>query len=87
MYKSGRYENDFYLKKRKNLFYMFHDKKFVFIPNRVAHHDNGLTIKCFLDSHVYPRRTSNFFAVPKEKQLLSREKTRAILIFWLYILD
>jgi len=34
------------------------------VPNRIAHHSPGLTLEMFLDSHIYPRRTTNYFAIP-----------------------
>ncbi len=40
----------------------------VLVPNRVAHNDAGLTRDGFLESHLYPRRTTNYFAVPVERR-------------------
>ena len=82
MFESGPFENEIELKKRKDLFNLFNDNNYVvLIPNRVAHHGDGLTMECFVDSHVYPRRTTNYFAIPAEKRLLCREKARDILNF------
>src|ERR1700678_2411186 len=33
----------------------------VFVPNRVAHNGDGLTLTGFIDSHIFPRRTTNYF--------------------------
>lgn len=51
----------------------------VLLPNRVAHNGSGLTLNGFIDSHVYPRRTTNYFAVPKERRLEIRDRARKIL--------
>ncbi|MFO0892138.1 MAG: FkbM family methyltransferase [Isosphaeraceae bacterium] len=40
----------------------------VLIPNRVAHIDPGLGREGFLESHLYPRRTTNYFAIPRERR-------------------
>jgi FkbM family methyltransferase len=46
-------------------------------PNRVAHNDVGLSLDGFIDGHVYPRRTTNYFAIPKEKMDEVRERANA----------
>ncbi len=51
----------------------------VLLPDRVAHLDEGLTATSFIDCHVYPRRSTNFFAIPKEKRVELRARTRQIL--------
>jgi FkbM family methyltransferase len=51
----------------------------VLVPNRVAHNDSGLTQEGFLESHLYPRRTTNYFAVPIERQIEVRNRARRIL--------
>lgn len=51
----------------------------VLVPNRVAHNDPGLTRDGFLESHLYPRRTTNYFAVPKERRIEVRDKARDVL--------
>lgn len=51
----------------------------VLVPNRLAHIDLGLSCDGFLDSHRYPRRTTNYFAVPKERQAEIRNAARRIL--------
>lgn len=38
----------------------------ILVPNRVAHEDHGLSREAFIESHLYPRRTTNYFAVPSE---------------------
>ncbi len=50
----------------------------VVIPHRVAHEDDGLTEEGFLDSHLYPRRTTNYFAIPRERRVEIRDRARKI---------
>lgn len=51
----------------------------VVVPNRVAHDDNGLTRDGFVESHLYPPRTTNYFAIPIERRVEIRNKARRIL--------
>ncbi|KKC25755.1 FkbM family methyltransferase [Sphingomonas sp. SRS2] len=51
----------------------------VFAPNRLAHEAPPFSVEGFLDSHHYPRRTTNYFAVPLEKIEAIRAKARKIL--------
>lgn len=51
----------------------------VFAPNRLAHEAPPLSLDGFLDSHHYPRRTTNYFAVPLENIEAIRAKARKIL--------
>lgn len=51
----------------------------LFVPNRLAHDAPPLSLEGFLDSHLYPRRTTNYFAVPREKVGDVRHKARKIL--------
>lgn len=51
----------------------------VVVPNRVAHTGPGLTRDAFTESHCYPRRTTNYFAIPNERRIEIRMKARAIL--------
>jgi hypothetical protein len=48
-------------------------------PNRVAHYDDGMALESFLDSHLYPRRTTNYIAIPRERRLEARAAARAFL--------
>jgi FkbM family methyltransferase len=56
-----------------NLGYTIH------VPNRVAHNDDGLSVAGFIDSHVYPRRCTNYFAIPTERRIEIRDRAREIL--------
>lgn len=49
------------------------------LPNRVAHNGDGLSLEGFLDAHVYPRATTNYFAIPRERRLEVRDKAREIV--------
>jgi FkbM family methyltransferase len=51
----------------------------VVVPNRVAHNDDGLTEAGFIESHLYPRRTTNYFAIPTERRTEFRDRARSIL--------
>ena len=51
----------------------------IFIPNRVAHEGIGLGEEGFVESHVYPRRTNDYFAIPKERRIEIRDRARSIL--------
>ena len=49
------------------------------VPNRVAHNDEGLSCEGFIESHLYPRRTTNYFAIPKERRVEIRDRARELL--------
>lgn len=51
----------------------------IFVPNRVAHSGPGLTMEGFSESHIYPRRTTNYLAVPIERRAAIRNLARKIL--------
>jgi FkbM family methyltransferase len=51
----------------------------ILIPNRVAHNDFGLSKDGFIESHLYPRRTTNYFAIPKERRIEIRNRARNVL--------
>jgi FkbM family methyltransferase len=48
-------------------------------PNRVAHNDAGMTCETFLESHLYPRRTTNYFGIARERRNEVRDRARHIL--------
>ena len=48
-------------------------------PNRLAHDGDGLSLDAFNDGHLYPRRTTNYFAVARERRDELRERARAVL--------
>jgi FkbM family methyltransferase len=51
----------------------------ILVPNRVAHNDDGLSLEGFLESHIYPRRTTNYVAIPKERRVEIRDRARHII--------
>lgn len=51
----------------------------VLVPNRVAHNDHGLTEDGFVESHLYPYRSVNYFAIARERRLEIRNRARRIL--------
>ena len=65
---------------KKDLWSYFHSHDYILLaPNRLAHNDTGLGLESFLDAHLYPRRTTNYFAVPKERQIATRNQARELL--------
>jgi len=65
---------------RQDLWQWFTDRSYaVLIPDRVAHEDPGLGLESFLDSHLYPWRTRNYFAIAKERRREIRDKALRIL--------
>jgi FkbM family methyltransferase len=48
-------------------------------PNRLAHDGEGMSLDAFNDGHLYPRRTTNYFAVPRERRRELRDRARLVL--------
>jgi FkbM family methyltransferase len=51
----------------------------ILVPNRVAHDGPELNRDGFVESHFYPRRTTNYFAIPAERRIEIRDRARGIL--------
>ena len=51
----------------------------VHAPDRLAHDAAPLDLGSFLDSHAYPMRTLNYFAVHSSKRTQARDRARSIL--------
>jgi FkbM family methyltransferase len=67
---------------RRALWQWFCDHDYaVLIPNRVAHDDDGLNLDGFLEAHLYPRRTTNYFAVACTRRDEIRKRARHCLGF------
>lgn len=65
---------------KQEMWAFFHELEYeIFIPNRVAHVSPGLSLEMFLDSHNYPRRTTNYFAIPKARLIEIRQTVAQIL--------
>ena len=50
----------------------------VYLPHRLAHDPPPMSLDVFLDSHLYPRRTTNYFAVANEDVGRVRARARQI---------
>ena len=51
----------------------------IVVPNRLAHEGAGLTQEGFVESHLYPRRCTNYFAIASERRIEVRERARKLL--------
>lgn len=51
----------------------------VVVPDRVAHEGPPLSRDGFAESHYYPRRTTNYFAIPAERRNEVRAMARQVL--------
>jgi len=80
MFESGPQLDDGLGYTKEKMFDFFSENNYaVLIPNRVAHNDSGLSLNGFLDSHLYPRRTTNYFAIPNERREEAKTRARKIL--------
>lgn len=52
----------------------------IFAPNRLAGTGGPIDLSGYLDSHEYPRRTTNYFAVPRERCDETRERVRSFIL-------
>lgn len=65
---------------KRALYQWFVEKDYaILIPNRLAHNDPGVSLDGFLESHLYPLRTLNYFAVAKERRIEIRDLARKCL--------
>jgi FkbM family methyltransferase len=63
-----------------DLWQFLHALDFVVVaPNRLAHNDLGMSLDAFNDGHLYPRRKTNYFAVPRERRTDVRDRARKVL--------
>ena len=80
MFESGAPQNDGLGYTKNDMWKFFTNNKYeIFVPNRVAHNGPWLTMEGFSESHIYPRRTTNYFAVPIERRVEIRDLARKIL--------
>jgi FkbM family methyltransferase len=80
MFESGPSANDGLGYTKDDMLDFFDSMGFaVVVPNRVAHNDEGLSTAGFVESHLYPRRTTNYFAIPRERRIEFRDRARQIL--------
>jgi FkbM family methyltransferase len=63
-----------------DLWQFLHGLEFVVVaPNRLAHNDLGISLDAFIDGNLYPRRSTNYFAVPRERRIEIRDQARMVL--------
>ena len=80
MYESGPSANGQLDAEKAPQWQFFRDNNYVLVvPNRLAHNDVGLSKEGYMESHLYPRRTTNYFAIPSERMLEYRSRARGIL--------
>jgi FkbM family methyltransferase len=80
VFESGPYREDGLGYTKESLWQWFAEREYaVLVPNRVAHIGPGMTQDSFLESHLYPRRTTNYFAVPIERRAEIRDRARDVL--------
>jgi FkbM family methyltransferase len=66
---------------KEAIFEFFAERDYwLFAPNRLAHTGGKLTMDAFLDSHEYPRRTTNYFALPDERAMEIRGRAKSIRV-------
>jgi FkbM family methyltransferase len=64
---------------KEALWQLFADLEYgIVLPNRVAHLDPGLGLDGFLESHLYPRRSTNYFGIPRERRDEIRHRARKL---------
>ncbi len=80
MFESGPPSDDGLGYTKEALWQWFHDHDYgVYVPNRVAHNGQGLTQEGFVESHLYPRRTTNYFAIANRRRREIRDLVRSSL--------
>ena len=80
MFESGPQSNDGLGYNKESIFLFFESIGYLLlVPNRLGHNDPGLTLAGFLESHYYPRRCTNYFAVPTERFVEIRDRARTVL--------
>jgi FkbM family methyltransferase len=80
MFESGPEADDGLEYKKESMWRWLEERGFdIVVPNRVAHNGSGLSLEGFLEAHLYPRRTTNYFAIAKERRIEIRDRARAVL--------
>lgn len=80
MFESGPSKEDGLGYKKEDIWHFFDDLDYqLIVPNRMAHNGHSLTLEGFIESHDYPRRTTNYFAIPTECRNNVRDLCRHIL--------
>lgn len=79
MFESGSVRDDGLEFSKEDMWFWFNERKYdILIPNRVAHNGPGLVKDSFIETHCFPRRTTNYFAVPIERRKEIRDCAREI---------
>jgi FkbM family methyltransferase len=64
---------------KEALWQSFADQEYaIVLPNRVAHIYPGLRLDGFVESHLHPRRSTNYFAIPRERRDEIRHRARKL---------
>lgn len=80
MFESGAIEMEGFPK--TGLWEWFEDHGYeVALPMRVAHQAPGLSLETFADAHEYPRMTTNYYGIPRERRDETRLRARKLLGF------
>jgi FkbM family methyltransferase len=80
MFESGPEADDGLTYNKESMWRWLAERDFdIVVPNRVAHNGPGLSLDGFLEAHLYPRRTTNYFAIPKERRIEIRDRARTVL--------
>jgi FkbM family methyltransferase len=80
MFESGPSAGDELGYTKEEMWQWFNEYAFdVLVPNRLAHNGPGLGREGFIESHFYPRRTTNYFAIPRERRVEIRDRARRVL--------
>ncbi len=80
MFESGAIEMAGFPKEELWQWFEDHDYE-VALPMRVAHMGPGLSLATFIDAHEYPRVTTNYFGIPRERRNEIRLRARQVLGF------
>lgn len=68
MFESGPTVSSNLLYTKEDIYKFFEQINYsLVLPNRLAFCSAGLSLEAFLDSHIFPRVSTNFFAVPVER--------------------
>lgn len=76
MFESGPNSDDY----RASMYGLLSEHGYsIFTPNRVAHSGCGMSLQGFQEAHIYPRLSTNYFAIHGEHRIRVRDAARAIL--------
>lgn len=80
MFESGPAADDAEQERRVAIWQLLDGLGFqVLVPNRVPERDDGLSLEGFLEAHMFPRRTTNYFAVPRSNRDTIRARARTVM--------